>query len=174
LDDAEQNGHCRDDRHGNHDSDCHGTDDLGNNGVWIINKITEGEQMSYWYKETNVHDYVVALNAEYNVSIKNEDQMPWEAEDQAYDIIEEVLKKNDVEEYDIYTEMEMNSLFGGYIVKVKVNLVVPAVASSYDEALSEAESYVDDIEMPEGVYGISIGTWDSALKEDKDLLYKGA
>ena len=46
--------------------------------------------MSYWYKATNVREYVVALNSEYNVSIKNEDQMPWEAEDQAYDIIEEV------------------------------------------------------------------------------------
>lgn len=130
--------------------------------------------MSYWYKKVNVRDYVVALNAEYNVSVHDDGQMVWEAEDKAYDIIEAELKKHDIEEYDIYTEMEMNSLFGGYIVKVKVNLVVPAVASSYDEALSEAESYVDGIEMPEGVYGISIGTWDSALKEDKDLLYKGA
>ena len=171
LDDAEQNGHCRDDRHGNHDSDCHGTDDLGNNGVWIINKITEGEQMSYWYKETNVHDYVVALNAEYNVSIKNEDQMPWEAEDQAYDIIEEVLKKNDVEEYDIYTATEMET-FGGYIIKVRVNLIVPAVASDYDEAMSVAETYVDNITFPECVHGISIGTWDSALKEEKGFLMR--
>jgi hypothetical protein len=24
------------------------------------------------------------------------------------------------------------------------------------------------------VHGISIGTWDASLKEDKDLLYKGA
>ena len=130
--------------------------------------------MSYWYKKVNVRDYVVALNSEYNVSIKNEDQMPWEAEDQAYDIIEEVLKQNDIEEYDIYTATEMQSLFGGYIIKVKVNMVVPAVASDYDEAMSVAESYVDDITFPECVHGISIGTWDSALKEDKDLLYKGA
>ena len=49
--------------------------------------------MSYWYKETNVRDYVVALNSEYNVSIPDTDQMVWEAEDQAYDIIEEVLKQ---------------------------------------------------------------------------------
>ena len=130
--------------------------------------------MSYWYKETNVRDYVVALNSEYNVSIKNEDQMPWEAEDQAYDIIEEVLKQNDIEEYDIYTAMEMQSLFGGYIIKVKVNMVVPAVAGDYDEALSVAETYVDNITFPECVRGISIGTWDASLKEDKDLLYKGA
>ena len=87
--------------------------------------------MSYWYKATNVREYVVALNSEYNVSIKNEDQMPWEAEDQAYDIIEEVLKQNDVDEYDIYTAMEMET-FGGYIIKVRVNLVVPAVATDYD------------------------------------------
>lgn len=130
--------------------------------------------MSYWYKETNVRDYVVALNSEYNVSIPDTDQMVWEAEDQAYDIIEKVLKQNDIEEYDIYTAMEMQSLFGGYIIKVKVNMVVPAVAGDYDEALSVAETYVDNITFPECVRGISIGTWDASLKEDKDLLYKGA
>ena len=130
--------------------------------------------MSYWYKETNVRDYVVALNSEYNVSIPDTDQMVWEAEDQAYDIVEEVLKQNDIEEYDIYTAMEMQSLFGGYIIKVKVNMIVPAVASSYDEAFSEAETYVDNITFPECVRGISIGTWDASLKKDKDLLYKGA
>lgn len=128
--------------------------------------------MSYWYKTTNVHDYVVALNCEYNVSIPDTDQMVWEAEDEAYDIIEEVLKKNGIEEYDIYTAMEMHNLFGGYIIKVKVNMVVPAVASDYDEALSVAETYVDDITFPECVYGISIGTWDSQLKEDKSFLMR--
>ena len=127
--------------------------------------------MSYWYKETNVHDYVVALNCEYNVSIPDTDQMVWEAEDQAYDIIEEVLKQNDVDEYDIYTEMEMHSITG-YIVKVKVNMVVPAVASDYDEAMSVAETYVDDITFPECVHGISIGTWDAELKEDKGFLMR--
>jgi hypothetical protein len=129
-------------------------------------------KMSHWYKTTTVHDYVVALNTEYNVSIPDTDQMVWEAEDQAYDIIEEVLKQNDIEEYDIYTAMEMQSLFGGYIIKVKVNMVVPAVAGSYDEALSVAETYVDDITFPECVHGISIGTWDSQLKEDKSFLMR--
>ena len=130
--------------------------------------------MSHWYKATNVRDYVVALNSEYNVSIPDTDQMTWEAEDEAYDIIEEVLKKNDIEEYDIYTAMEMHNLFGGYIIKVRVNMVVPAVATDYDEALSEAETDVDNITFPECVSKISIGTWDASLKEDKDLLYKGA
>lgn len=130
--------------------------------------------MSYWYKETSVKDYVVALNTEYNVSIPDTDQMTWEAEDEAYDIIEEVLKQNDIEEYDIYTEMEMHNLFGGYIIKVKVNMIVPAVASDYDEAMSVAETYVDDITFPECVHGISIGVWDAELKEDKGFLRRGA
>lgn len=129
--------------------------------------------MSYWYKTTNVRDYVVALNTEYNVSIPDTDQMVWEAEDEAYDIIEEVLKQNDVDEYDIYTEMEMHSITG-YIVKVRVNMVVPAVASDYDEAMSVAETYVDDITFPECVRGISIGTYDAELKEDKGFLRRGA
>lgn len=130
--------------------------------------------MSYWYKKVNVREYVVALNSEYNVSIPDTDQMTWEAEDEAYDIIEEVLKQNDIEEYDIYTAMEMHNLFGGYIIKVKVNMVVPAVATDYDEALSVAETYVDDITFPECVHGISIGVWDAELKEDKGFLRRGA
>ena len=129
--------------------------------------------MSYWYKETNVRDYVVALNSEYNVSVKDDGQMLWKAEDKAYDIIEEVLKKNDIDEFDIYTKELMNGLTD-HIIKVSVNMVIPAVASDYDEALSEAETYVDNITFPECVKGISIGTWDASLKEDKDLLYKGA
>lgn len=129
--------------------------------------------MSYWYKKVNVRDYVVALNCEYNVSVKDDGQMLWEAEDQAYDIIEEVLKQNDVEEFDIYTKELMNGLTD-HIIKVSVNMVVPAVASDYDEAMSVAETYVDNITFPECVHGISIGTWDASLKEDKDLLYKGA
>ena len=128
--------------------------------------------MSHWYKTTNVRDYMVALGTEYNVTIPDTDQMTWEAEDEAYNIIEEVLKKNDIEEYYIYTEMEMHNLFGGYIIKVRVNMVVPAVASDYDEALSEAETYVDNITFPEWVGKISIGTWDAELKEDKGLLMR--
>ena len=127
--------------------------------------------MSYWYKETNVHDYVVALNCEYNVSIPDTDQMVWEAEDQAYDIIEEVLKQNDIEEFDIYTKELMNGLTS-HIIKVSVNMVVPAVASDYDEAMSVAETYVDNITFPECVHGISIGTWDAELKEDKGFLMR--
>lgn len=129
--------------------------------------------MSYWYKKVNVRDYVVALNCTYDVTIQDNGQMLWEAEDQAYDIIEEVLKKNDIDDFDIYTKELMNGLTS-YIIKVSVNMVVPAVASDYDEAMSVAETYVDDITFPECVRGISIGTWDASLKEDKDLLYKGA
>ena len=127
--------------------------------------------MSYWYKKVNVRDYVVALNCEYDVSIPDNGQMVWEAEDQAYDIIEEVLKKNDIDEFDIYTKELMNGLTS-YIIKVRVNMVVPAVASDYDEAMSVAETYVDDITFPECVRGISIGTWDSQLKEDKSFLMR--
>ena len=129
--------------------------------------------MSYWYKKVNVRDYVVALNCVYDVSIPDNGQMLWEAEDQAYDIIEEVLKKNDIDEFDIYTKELMNGLTS-YIIKVSVNMVVPAVASDYDEAMSVAESYVDDITFPECVHGISIGVWDAELKEDKGFLRRGA
>ena len=124
-----------------------------------------------YYRKYDVRDYVVALNCEYNVSVKDDGQMLWEAEDKAYDIIEEVLKQNDIEEYDIYTKETMNGLTD-HIIKVSVNMVVPAVATDYDEALSVAETFVDNITFPECVKGISIGTWDSQLKEDKSFLMR--
>ena len=125
-----------------------------------------------YYRMVNVRGYVVALNAEYNVTISDPNLMIWEAEDQAYDIIEGMLKQYDVDEYDIYTEWEMNSLFGGNIIKVRVNMVVPVEASGYDEALSLAENYVDDFTEPKGVYGISIGVWDAELKADRGMLQR--
>ena len=129
--------------------------------------------MSYWYKVVNAKEYVVALNCTYDVTNQDNGQMLSESEDKAYDIIEETLKKNDIQEIDLYTKETRNGLTD-HTIKVSVNMVVPAVASSYDEALSEAETYVDNITFPECVSGISIGTWDASLKEDKDLLYKGA
>lgn len=125
-----------------------------------------------YYRMVNVRGYVVAVNTEYNVSVNDPDLMTWEAEDKAYDIIEGMLKQYDVDEYDIDSKWEMNSLFGGHIVKVRVNMVVPAEASDYDEALSVAESYVDDFTEPEGVHGISIGVWDAELKADKGMLQR--
>lgn len=125
-----------------------------------------------YYRMVNVRGYVVAVNAEYNVSVNDPDLMTWEAEDKAYDIIEGMLKQYDVDEYDIDTKWEMNSLFGGHIIKVRVNMVVPAEASDYDEAMSVAESYVDDFTEPEGVHGISIGVRDAELKADKGMLQR--
>lgn len=125
-----------------------------------------------YYRMVNVRGYVVALCAEYNVTISDPDLMIWEAEDQAHEIIEGMLKQYDVDEYDIYTEWEMNSLFGGHIIKVRVNIVVPVEASGYDEALSLAENYVDDFTEPEGVHGISIGVWDAELKADRGMLQR--
>ena len=127
--------------------------------------------MSYWYKETNVRDYVVALNCTYDVTIQDNGQMLSESEDKAYDLVEETLKKNDIEEIDLYTKETRDSL-NGHIIKVSANMVVPAVASDYDEALSVAETFVDNITFPECVRGISIGTSDSQLKEDKSFLMR--
>ena len=125
-----------------------------------------------YYRMVNVRGYVVAVNAEYNVSVNDPDLMTWEAEDKAYDIIEGMLKQYDVDEHDIDTKWEMNSLFGGHIIKVRVNMVVPVEASDHDEALSIAESYVDDFTEPEGVHGISIGVWDAETKEDRGMLQR--
>ena len=127
--------------------------------------------MSYWYKVVNAKEYVVALNCTYDVTIQDNGQMLSESEDKAYDIIEETLKKNDIQEIDLYTKETRNGLTD-HTIKVSVNMVVPAVASDYDEALSVAETFVDNITFPECVRGISIGTWDATLKEDKDMLMR--
>ena len=127
--------------------------------------------MSYWYKKVDCQDYVVSMNAEYNVSVRGEDITEWEAEDKAFDIIREELEKRDVDEIDPHV-VEVIGGFGSYIVKVKVNMVVPCVASSYEEAKDVAESYIDGITWADNVAYIGIGAWDSALAEERSFLLR--
>lgn len=127
--------------------------------------------MSYWYKKVDCQDYVVSMNAEYNVSVRGEDLTCWEAEDEAFNILIDELQKRDVEEIDPHV-VEVIGGFGSYIVKCKVNMVVPCVASSYEEAKDVAESFIDGITWADNVAYIGNGAWDSALADEKSFLLR--
>lgn len=126
--------------------------------------------MSYWYKKTDVKDYVVSLSAEYNISCPDAEDV-FDAEEQAIDTIETELDKRGCEELDTYVIDAMPSIVGR-LVKVKVNMVVPVVASGYEEAQGIAESFIDDMNLPGNIAYIGVGTWDSALADERTFLLR--
>lgn len=126
--------------------------------------------MSRFYRKVIVKDYVVSLNAVYNIHLPDIDDVG-EAEEKACDLIQAELEKRDCDELDIYITEDINSLMG-YIIKVSINMVVPVVAGNFEEALRLAEGFIADMNMPNGVNLISVGSWDSALSKEKEFLLR--
>ena len=103
-----------------------------------------------WIKDCG-REYTIALSAEYTAQIDNECAM-WEAEDIAWNLIEEAYKKSDVNEYEVYETLDIRTgLFGGYFVDVKVNTVVYAIGHDINAAYNEAVDLIENISLPEGV-----------------------
>lgn len=122
------------------------------------------------YRKVNVKEYSVACCGEYNISLPDAEDV-FEAEETAVDVVEMELIRRDVDELDTHIIETMNSL-KGYIVKLKINMVVPVYAGDYEEALRIAESFIDDMILPAGINCISVGAWDSALAEEKSFLLR--
>ena len=95
-------------------------------------------------------EYTVALSAEYAVSVANEDM--WDAEDDAWQELEQALQNSDANEYEVYETLEITRLlFGGYRVKVKVNYVIYAISHDIDDAYNSAVELIENISMPGNV-----------------------
>ncbi len=122
------------------------------------------------YRKVNVKEYSVACCGEYNISLPDAEGVV-EAEETAVDVVEMELIRRDVDELDTHVFETMNGLMG-YIVKLKINMVVPVYAGSYEEALRLAEGFLDDMILPAGITCISVGAWDSALTEEKSFLLR--
>ena len=122
------------------------------------------------YRLVKVKDYTVSVCAEYNVSCPDAEDL-FDAEDTAIDMVEKELILRDVDEVDSHI-MEENPSFVGYTIRVKVNMVVPVVASSYEEALRMAEGFIDEMNLPKEINLVSVGAWDSALAEEKAFLLR--
>lgn len=128
--------------------------------------------MAKVYRRRNIQGYTVALSAEYTAMVCAETM--WEAEDCAYDPIEATLKQNDVEDIDIHIIEEHRSYWVGdeYELKLKVNMVIPVEAESYQDAWDCAVEFVENITMPEGIELESTAQIDMTLAEEKAYLRK--
>ena len=93
-------------------------------------------------------EYTIALSAEYVVALENAESM-WEAEDDAWHILEQSLRVSDANEYEVYETLDINPrLISGYRVKVKVNYVIYVVGHDIDDAHNDAVELVENISMP--------------------------
>ena len=122
------------------------------------------------YRLVKVRDYTVSACAEYNVYCPDAEDV-FESEEQAIEMVETELTKRDVEEIDSHIIDEHPSLVG-YSVRIKVNMVIPVVASTYEEALKTAEGFIGNMNLPNEISIISVGAWDSALAEEKEFLLR--
>ena len=119
-----------------------------------------------------VKDYTVALSAEYTVMVCAETM--WEAEDYAFDLVEEKLKENDIEDIDTHIIEEHASrwIADEYELRLKVNMVIPVEATDYTDAWNGAVGFVENITMPEGAKLECTAQIDMSLAEDRNYLRK--
>jgi len=119
------------------------------------------------------YEYTVGFAVEFNVSVNEADDKS-DAEDKAWEILEKELDKNeDFKEVELETLSINNSLFGGYMVKIRVRLTVYAVGVNHDDAFEEAYALVEDNTWPEGITVISIEADDFIIRGERVVQYHG-
>ena len=123
------------------------------------------------YRRRNSREYTVALSAEYTAVVCAETM--WQGEDLAIDMVEDTLKKHDIEEID-------TNILGGhahrkgdeYEIKMKINLVIPVEGISFRDAWDCAVEHIENIKMPEGVELERTDQIDMVLAEEKAYLMR--
>lgn len=123
------------------------------------------------WAECKGHEYTIPISATYWVKTDVDDVS--EAEDKAIELMEKELTKNeDVKEVNCFTEETMTS-FSGYSVKLKVNMVVYAVARYAGDAWDEVVDLVENIELPNNVELICTGQFDLIREGERVFLMHG-
>ena len=100
-----------------------------------------------WMKDCG-REYTIALSATYTVQVDNDWDM-CEAEDLAWNLLEQAYQNSDVNEFEIYETLDIRKGWGSYFVKVKVNSVIYAIGHDITEAYNEAVDLIENIKMPD-------------------------
>ena len=122
-------------------------------------------------------EYTVAMSAVYTVMVCAEDM--WSAEDLAFDMLGNELKKWKVEEPDFFVVDEHKHNFckndDEYEIKIKVNMVIPVESTSYERAKEDAVQYIEDtVKMPDEITFESYEDYDVTLASERAFLQKYA
>ena len=118
----------------------------------------------------NCDEYTALISATYSVAVNAETM--WEAEDLAIDMVEEPLKANDIEPDTFIKEERAGMVDGDYFLKLKVNMVVPVMATDERDACDCAVELVENITMDEDVQLLFTEQIDLTLAENKAFLRK--
>ena len=117
--------------------------------------------------ESKGNGYKVPLTAYYWVHIDTDSAM-YEAEDEAWNMLEEALKKTG-EKFEIDETVENYIGLGSYSFKIRVDFVIYAVAFDADVAFSRAETLIDEITLPNNID--YVGTEQRKLIEEEEPVY---
>ena len=123
------------------------------------------------WAECKGREYTIPISATYWVKTEEDDMC--KAEDKAIEMMKKELAKNeDVTEVNCFVEETMNNL-GGYSVKLKVNMVVYAVARYAGDAWDNVVALVEDIKLPDNVELICTGQFDLIREGERVFLMHG-
>ena len=96
-------------------------------------------------------EYTIALSAEYSVLVDNNDLTLYEAEDEAWNVLEGALANCDAEKHEVYEVIEASPSLIGHRVKLKANFEIVVVHHDMTDAYYEAVELVENISLPENV-----------------------
>ena len=119
------------------------------------------------WTESKGNGYTVPITAYYWVHVDTESPL-YEAEDEAWDMLDGVLKELD-EEYEIYETVESYVGLKCYSFKLRVDFKIYVVAFDADVAFDIAETLIDEISLPNNID--YIGTEQRMLVEEEEPVY---
>ena len=117
--------------------------------------------------ESKGNGYTVPLTAYYWVHVDTDSAM-YEAEDEAWNMLEDALKKTG-EKFEIYETVENYVGLSCYSFKIRVDFRIYAVAFDADVAFSRAETLIDEITLPNNID--YVGTEQRKLIEEEEPVY---
>jgi len=117
--------------------------------------------MFYSYAGT---DYMVNVSARYSVLVEDTNLMAHEAEDVAWEMVENALKNagwekvgdgyrnTDHNKFEIYETKEITpALMGGKRVVLDVNFEYHTVTKDIDDVFNDAVAEIEDMDLPENI-----------------------
>lgn len=119
------------------------------------------------WTESKGNGYTVPITAYYWVHIDTE-KMMYEAEDEAWEMLDDALKKVG-EKYEIYETVENYVGLGCYSFKIRVDFKIYAVAFDADYAFDMAKTLIDEINLPNNID--YVGTEQRELIEEEEPVY---
>lgn len=118
-----------------------------------------------WWIKTE-REYTVPVTGIFEVKSCRKEK--WEAEDEAWNLMESALKTADVDKYEIYETRDIVPCKEGHKVTLSVDFVIYSIGDDATDAWGHAETLVENISLPDNVE--LVGTEQHELVEENERM----